>query len=327
MPMKMALALMALVTLTACDRRGDAAAERDRADRTYRAAMSDYQSGRINQALEGLKKACTDDPANASARFQFACLLQDVAKDYAGAYCAYHEYLLQRPQSEKSKLAKDRMAVCEREMAKALTDRFAPEAVQKAVRDAQETRAAQSKAEAECTKLKAELESTQQALAKLRQENNRLKDLMRDEAGDVGPDTSHADDVAEARALVADEAIPNKSASDEIAEAKKLVEDDTAAVEPPPMLSQSSDAKAKRAAAQAAEQTAAQAAAKSAGPYPHETRPETYVVQEGDTLYKIAIRFYGRASAWNRIRAANKATISTDGRLKIGQKIVLPAEE
>lgn len=53
-------------------------------------------------------------------------------------------------------------------------------------------------------------------------------------------------------------------------------------------------------------------------------RPATYTVQEGDSLYKIARRFYGKDSAWKQIRDANKATISTDGRVKAGQVIVLP---
>ena len=53
-------------------------------------------------------------------------------------------------------------------------------------------------------------------------------------------------------------------------------------------------------------------------------RPATYVVQDGDSLYRIARRFYGKESAWKAIRDANKAVISTDGRVKTGQTIVLP---
>ena len=67
----------------------------------------------------------------------------------------------------------------------------------------------------------------------------------------------------------------------------------------------------------------AQAAAgekKPSGP----VRPETYVVQEGDTLYAIAKRFYGRLSAWKEIRDANKAVISADNRLRAGDTIKLP---
>ena len=53
-------------------------------------------------------------------------------------------------------------------------------------------------------------------------------------------------------------------------------------------------------------------------------RPATYVVEDGDSLYKIARRFYGKESAWKQIRDANKATISTDGRVRAGQTIILP---
>ena len=53
-------------------------------------------------------------------------------------------------------------------------------------------------------------------------------------------------------------------------------------------------------------------------------RPAEYVVQEGDTLYKIAMRFYGKRTAWTKIRDANKTVISMDGRVNAGEKIKLP---
>ena len=52
--------------------------------------------------------------------------------------------------------------------------------------------------------------------------------------------------------------------------------------------------------------------------------PQTYTVQEGDTLYRISTRFYGSSAKWRTIRELNKATISTDGRLRAGQVIRLP---
>lgn len=55
-----------------------------------------------------------------------------------------------------------------------------------------------------------------------------------------------------------------------------------------------------------------------------EKKPATYVVQEGDTLYKIAVKFYGRSSAWQIIREANKESVSTDGRVRAGQVLRLP---
>ena len=118
------MALMALMMLTACDfgNRADLREEQD--DRLYKAAMEDYRSGRMDAAVKSFEKLLTKNPANASARFQFACLLQDVRRDHAGAYCAYREYLQQRPESDKAKLAKDRMAICEKELAKALAVRY-----------------------------------------------------------------------------------------------------------------------------------------------------------------------------------------------------------
>ena len=54
------------------------------------------------------------------------------------------------------------------------------------------------------------------------------------------------------------------------------------------------------------------------------SRPATYVIQPGDTLIQISKRFYGTPSKWRAIREANKAVISTDGRVKLGQEIRLP---
>jgi LysM repeat protein len=54
------------------------------------------------------------------------------------------------------------------------------------------------------------------------------------------------------------------------------------------------------------------------------SRPDTYVVQPGDTLMHIAARFYGSRSKWRDIRNANLATIPADGRVKEGMTIKLP---
>ena len=56
----------------------------------------------------------------------------------------------------------------------------------------------------------------------------------------------------------------------------------------------------------------------------HEMRPKFYTVQEGDTLIRIAIRFYGRPSAWHQIHEANKVVISNDAKVRAGTVIKLP---
>ncbi len=55
-------------------------------------------------------------------------------------------------------------------------------------------------------------------------------------------------------------------------------------------------------------------------------RPDTYKVQPGDSLQRIAQRFYGSRSKWRDIQKANIATIPADGRLRVGQELRLPSE-
>ncbi len=53
-------------------------------------------------------------------------------------------------------------------------------------------------------------------------------------------------------------------------------------------------------------------------------KPETYTVQQGDTLFIISKRFYGAPNKWKAILNANRAMIAPDGRLRAGQVIKLP---
>ena len=53
-------------------------------------------------------------------------------------------------------------------------------------------------------------------------------------------------------------------------------------------------------------------------------RPKTYTVQPGDTLYSIALRFYGSSHKWKSIQEANRALVTPNGRVSVGQTIVLP---
>ena len=50
----------------------------------------------------------------------------------------------------------------------------------------------------------------------------------------------------------------------------------------------------------------------------------TYTVQAGDTLGKIAIKFYEDGSRWTEIYEANKAQIADPNAIEVGQKLVIP---
>ena len=53
-------------------------------------------------------------------------------------------------------------------------------------------------------------------------------------------------------------------------------------------------------------------------------RPAYYVVQQGDTLRKIAVKFYGDVKAWERIREANKVRVPLSGSIRVGDTLKLP---
>lgn len=51
---------------------------------------------------------------------------------------------------------------------------------------------------------------------------------------------------------------------------------------------------------------------------------EVYVVQKGDTLYKLARRFYDDQSRWRDIWEANKTRVPDPDKLQVGMKLIIP---
>ena len=315
--MKRLMALMALAVLTACDysARKDLRSERD--DRLYRAAMDDYRAGRMEAALSGFEKAVNGDPANASARFQLACLQQDLKKDYLSAYCGYREYLLQHPESDRSKLAKDRMAICEGEMARTL-------ATKHGLNSAEESEKRLANALAEIKTLKdrvaaaeKNLGSSQERVRALSAERERLLGAVKG-IGEGETDVSDPQSILKEKESLDRETVEETGRRQDVLTAKRLLEEDDG-----DEVSTGSSLIPVRKLENVAVQEAPPSAEKKdedKGP----ARPKTYVVEEGDTLYGIAKRFYGSIRPWKMIREANKALISSDNRLKAGDTIVLP---
>ena len=54
---------------------------------------------------------------------------------------------------------------------------------------------------------------------------------------------------------------------------------------------------------------------------------QEYTVKAGDTLSKLAERFYNSMSKWERIYEANKDTLKNPNYIYIGQKLLIPADE
>lgn len=57
-----------------------------------------------------------------------------------------------------------------------------------------------------------------------------------------------------------------------------------------------------------------------------ETKPaaKTHIVRQGDTLYKLAEKYYKNSSKSNKIAEANKKIIKNGKSLKIGQELIIP---
>ncbi len=53
-------------------------------------------------------------------------------------------------------------------------------------------------------------------------------------------------------------------------------------------------------------------------------RVRTYIVQRGDTLQSLALRYYGSRAAWDKIFQANRSGLPSKDQLKVGQQLVIP---
>ena len=270
--------------------------------------MADYKAGRVDAAAKGFEDAIRENPANAEARFQLGCLLHDAKKDPAGAFCAYREYLLQRPDSDKAALAKQRLSVCERELAVLLAERHKLVADPAAIAATEALRKEAKEAKAHVAQLAKELAAAKARQEALEAERTKLVAAARGEdepaAAAARPDVKEVKDLLEE----ADESAERVALADDAEALRREAAAETAIGSP--LLPPRSTGDVVRAEKQKPEKQA--------------VRPPTYEVQEGDTLYKIAVRFYGSIKAWRMIRDANKAVISTDGRVQAGDTIRLP---
>jgi tetratricopeptide (TPR) repeat protein len=54
------------------------------------------------------------------------------------------------------------------------------------------------------------------------------------------------------------------------------------------------------------------------------SRAHSYLVQKGDTLQSLALRYYGTRSAWEKIYQANRSGLPSKDQLRVGQQLVIP---
>ena len=304
----------------------------DRASRHYAAAMAELQAGRIDSAIKGFQDVVHEEPGNGNAHFQLAALLEDVKKDYLGAMIHYRLYCLIRPESEKAAVALDRIKGCE--------TRYAVDAMTKA--------GVESKISAELEALRAEHRQCGKKLAKISDDlamaNRKIASLektvemkakMLEKAKGIADDTGVATAPkkslrpTDAQLLDDDDDGDRRISSSEIKSLRAMLDEDERTAKPPTLASapsqDDSDVQQPKTKTVASRNTVDNPFQKKDDRKEQKRSiPETYTVEEGDTLMRISAKFYGTNRKWRDIRDANRAIISPDGRVRAGQVIKLP---
>ena len=251
------IALIVLAGLAACDSRTASDFKAERASRQYQAAMDDYSAGRLDAAVKGFEKVLRADPANTSARFQLACLQQDSRHDNLGAFCNYHEYLQQAPDSDKAKMAKERLAICERALVEELAKKMNLIGDSAIAEEIEHSRKELADMKKSCDGLVEKLKESVEEASKFKSENERLRKLLASLGGEEKGTPEKADIVSSVKDLLDDEepAAPTVAALDEAKSLNALAEadDDDVGAASSLLPTQAADAKEKKKASRGEE--------------------------------------------------------------------------
>ena len=332
MTMSRCAAMLALMYVAGCDPSATSADERaDRASRSYTAAMAELQAGHVDAAINEFEKVVVAEPGNGNAHFQLAALLEDAKKDYLGAIVHYRLYLMIRPKSDKAAVAADRMKGCEARYAASLVEKAGME--KRVSSELEAVRKEHASCGAKVAKLTEALDAAQRKIVSLEKEVAMKRHLLeRADALTDDPSVAKARNrklrPTDAELLDDDSETDRVLSSVDIKNLRAMLDEDekTALASKPSIpVADAGDNEPGTAPAVSTNKTSA-----VPNPFakkekkPKRAIPETYTVEEGDTLMGISARFYGTNHKWREIREANKTIISPDGRVKTGQVIRLP---
>jgi nucleoid-associated protein YgaU len=336
----------------------------ERGSALYRKAFAAEQAGDIKEAVRLFNRVLVEEPRSFSAHFQLATLLQDHEEDYLGAIYHYKRYLALRPESEKSTLAHDRIRVAEQMLAPQILKKVGDsvQGITQAhlLKENDRLNRAITTLEGEKSVLLEEKTKAEKELASLRGDNERLRDILRKMRVDetVSPDggLSSARSVGaaargeesgaaaaaktDAKALRAlrDEAEALAREGSKPAGRKPLVDvpstesvlkkvEEKLSGEPAKQETGTAGRTDAQGKAERSDLSALSLFGRGEKKEPKAAPDDnlrTYVVQPGDTLFRVAEKFYGDATKWKRIREANRTRIDPDGRIRAGQIIVVP---
>lgn len=301
-----------------CDSSQRSAYKTERSEKFYAEAQADYLAGRLETAAKGFAKVVKANPANASARFQLAVLQQDSAKDFLGALCNYREYISLAGESDKAGIARERMAACEKDLLAQLAHKHNLGNNAATLKELELARADLAEATKNLEAKVAKLLEAEKRIATLERENKSLSSIVQRMGADDEDVPARPREVAKVEKVQEKEQgkVPTKELTVNKEALALFEEEEREAAKASTVLP-----------AQIAKKKEAKAEEKKVAASPEidkPQRPAYYVVQQGDTLRKIAVKFYGDVKAWERIREANKVRVPLSGSIRVGDTLKLP---
>lgn len=311
------LAALAALALAGCG--DDAVAERERADRAnalFAEALAAADRGDDAGAEALYRRLLTQDGANAAAHLNLAILQHDARKDYAEAIHHYRWYLDLQPKSEKAAMVRDRIAAART----LLTTQLAADALARERQglDAEREglRAQIRTLDATAADLRTQLRERDDAIADLESRVRTLQRLVETLKAAETQAAAQAQARLDAAQAAAQAPAQEPPAEDTSALIKAIRLDAQRMIEEPDGGQAAENAATRQAAEGRADEPPL-----AASPIPG----HRYLVRPGDTLSRLAREAYdGNAARWVDIRDANRATLSPDGRLRVGQTILIP---
>lgn len=347
-----------------CSKSGTAAAESaERGSALYREAFSAEQSGDIKEAIRLFNKVLIEEPRSYSAHFQLATLLHDHEEDFVGAIYHYKQYLYLRPESEKSALAQERIRIAEQLLAPQILKKVGDsvQGISQAhlLKENERLNRIITTMEGEKAVLMESKAAADKELADLRGDNARLREVLHKmRVSETVSEPSQPilkrveDAMKKGEGGPADIKTDAKSLRALREEASSMAKGGGTGTGRKPLVDMpSTDAMIKKVQSRLEGEPAAQSERdspsvpeKTGNPdksalsalslFGREEKKEksakpggeqrTYVVQPGDSLFRVAEKFYGDSTQWKRIRDANRTRIDPDGRIRAGQIITVP---
>ena len=315
---------------------------KERNSSLYRRARSAEQTGELKEAVRLYRTMLVEEPRAYSVHLQLATLLQDYEEDYISALYHYKQYLALRPETEKTTLVQDRIRVTEQLLApqllRKLGDQVQGLSQAHLLKENDTLKRQITKLEGEKSMMSEEKDRAEKAATSALAETERLREILNKlrtaEKAEKVAETASAAAIAERERAAANvKTRETKSVRELRLEAESMASEAAALTGKKSTDESASDVLKKvqqkldespvtsgTGATDVKTETPAVAKEKKV----KHAEPRTYTILPGDSLFRVSEKFYGDATHWKKIRDANRTNIDPDGRVRVGQVIVIP---